>query len=156
MRRSEVFLPTSRDARIRGTDATKLLTRAGLVRDFGSGLWGFTPAGERIRRKVVARLRHGMAGVGAQAVALPALQGRERWAESGRWDGFEREMFTLTNRDGRRLCLAPSHEEGVVHLVDGLARSHDDLPLLLYQVTRKYCDDHAHNSLVRSKEFTMK
>lgn len=97
-----------------------------------------------------------MGAIGGQAVHLPDLQGKARWAESGRWGAFEGEMFTLENRDGQELCLAPSHEEGMVHLVDGLIRSYDDLPLLLYQVGSKFRDDHARNGLVRCKEFTMK
>nr|WP_272904662.1 aminoacyl--tRNA ligase-related protein [Halobacterium sp. TGN-42-S1] len=65
-------------------------------------------------------------------------------------------MFTLENRDGQAMCLAPSHEEGVVNLLDGPVRSHHDLPLLVYQVESKFRDDHARNGLVRTKEFTMK
>jgi prolyl-tRNA synthetase len=156
MRRSDLFLPASREVRGEGTDVTKLLRRAGLVRAFGSGLWGFTPAGERVRRKVEDRIRTGMDDIGAQGVRLPGLQYRERWEQSGRWGSFEGEMLTLTNRDGQDMCLAPSHEEGMVHLLDGLVRSYDDLPLVVYQVASKFRDDHARNGLVRCKEFTMK
>jgi prolyl-tRNA synthetase len=156
MRRSDAFLPTSRETRSSGTEATKLLVRAGLIREFGSGLWGFSPAGERIRRKATARVRKGMESVGAQAVQLPGLQHRRRWEQSGRWANFEDEMFTLQNRDGQDMCLAPSHEEGMVHLLDGRIRSERDLPLVLYQVASKFRDDHARNGLVRCKEFTMK
>ena len=156
MRRSDAFLPTSRETVGSGSDAAKLLVRAGLIRPFGSGLWGFTSAGQRVREKLIARIRAGMDSIGGQAVSLPGLQYRERWAESGRWGSFEGEMFTLANRDGQAMCLAPSHEEGMVHLVDGPIRSHDDLPLLLYQVESKLRDDHARNGLVRTKEFTMK
>jgi prolyl-tRNA synthetase len=53
------------------------------------------------------------------------------------------------------MCLAPSHEEGVVEMVDGAVRSYEDLPLLLYQVGTKHRDDHARNGLLRTKEFTM-
>lgn len=156
MRRSELFLPTSKETTGSGTDATKLLVRAGLIRAFGSGLWGFTPVGQRVRRKLIRRVRTEMNAIGGQAVSLPALQYRQRWAESGRWANFEDEMFTLRNRDEQALCLAPSHEEGMVHLVDGRIRSVDDLPLLLYQIESKYRDDHARNGLVRTKSFTMK
>ncbi|WP_232703110.1 aminoacyl--tRNA ligase-related protein [Halobacterium wangiae] len=156
MRRSEAFLPTSRETVGAGSDAAKLLVRAGLVRPFGSGLWGVSPAGQRVREKLIARIRAGMDAIGGQAVSLPGLQYRERWAQSGRWGSFEGEMFTLENRDGQAMCLAPSHEEGMVHLVDGQVRSHADLPLLLYQVESKFRDDHARNGLVRTKEFTMK
>jgi prolyl-tRNA synthetase len=156
VRRSNLFLPASREERGAGTEATRLLVRAGLIREFGSGLWGFTPAGVRVREKVVDRFRAGMNAIGGQGVHLPDLQGKAHWAESGRWDAFEGEMFTLENRDGQELCLAPSHEEGMVYLVDGLIRSYDDLPLLLYQVGSKFRDDYARNGLVRCKEFAMK
>lgn len=156
VRRSDLFLPATREDRGAGTDATKLLVRAGLIREFGSGRWGFTPAGLRVREKIADRVRASMDAVGGQAVHLPGLQGTERWAESGRWEAFEGEMFTLENRDGQEMCLAPSHEEGMVHLVDGLVRSYDDLPLLLYQVGAKFRDDHARNGLIRCKEFAMK
>jgi prolyl-tRNA synthetase len=126
-----------------------------LIRGFGSGLWGLTTVGERVRRKIVDRIEAGLRGVGAQRVRLPSLQYRERWAESGRWDAFEGEMFTLQNRDEQDLCLAPSHEEAVVHLVDGRIRSYDDLPLVVYQVDAKFRDDHARDGLVRAKEFGM-
>jgi prolyl-tRNA synthetase len=65
-------------------------------------------------------------------------------------------MFTLTNREDRQMCLAPSHEEGIVRLLDGLVRSYDDLPVVLYQVDSKFRDDHARAGLLRCKEFTMK
>jgi prolyl-tRNA synthetase len=156
VRRTEAFLPTSRESRNRAGETVRLALRAGLVRQFGSGLYGFTPTGEQIRRKVVHRIEAEMDAIGAQAVSLPQLQYRPHWEQSGRWANFEGEMFTFENRDAREMCLAPSHEEGIVHLVDGYVRSYDDLPLLLYQVGTKHRDDHARNGLLRTKEFTMK
>ncbi len=156
MRRSDLFLPATRETPGAGSAAAKLLVRAGLIRGFGSGLWAVTPAGQRVRAKLTDRVVAAMDGIGGQRVRLPGLQYADRWRESGRWGGFEGEMFTLENRDGQAMCLAPSHEEGVVHLLDGRARSHHDLPLLVYQVESKFRDDHARNGLVRTKEFTMK
>jgi prolyl-tRNA synthetase len=122
----------------------------------GSGLYALTPTGTRVTDALVARIEAEMAAIGGQKVSLPALYGDDIWTASGRWESFEGEMFTLENRDGKAMCLAPSHEEGIVALVDGVVRSYDDLPLLLYQTTSKYRDDHARNGLVRTKEFTMK
>ena len=156
VRRSEAFLATSKEAPDAGTDVVALMRRAGLIREFGSGLHGFLPTGERVRRKVTERVETAMDDCGAQQVSLPALQYSDVWETSGRWANFEDEMFTLENRDGQAMCLAPSHEEGVVHLLDGLVRSHGDLPCLVYQVTEKYRDDHARNGLLRCKAFTMK
>jgi len=156
VRRSEAFLATSKEAPDTGTDVVALMCRAGLIREFGSGLYGFLPTGERVRRKITGRVEAAMETCGAQHVSLPALQYSDVWEASGRWANFEDEMFTLENRDGQAMCLAPSHEEGVVHLLDGLVRSHGDLPLLVSQVTEKYRDDHARNGLLRCKAFTMK
>jgi len=156
VRRSDALLATSHEAPDTGSDVAALLRRAGLIRSFGSGLYGFLPTGERVREKVTRRVEAAMAAVGAQRVSLPALQYSHDWRASGRWANFEDEMFTLENRDGQAMCLAPSHEEGVVHLLDGVVRSHDDLPLVVYQVGEKYRDDHARNGLVRCKAFAMK
>jgi prolyl-tRNA synthetase len=155
LRRSDAYLPTTRDGGGIERDDVRLAVRAGLVRQFGSGLYGLTPAGERVRQHVVEVVETELRRVGAQRVSLPQLNYRDIWDASGRWGSFEGEMFTLENRDGAELCLAPSHEEGVVHLVDGHVRSYDDLPVVLYQVESKHRDDHARNGLLRTKEFTM-
>ncbi|NHN47544.1 proline--tRNA ligase [Halostella sp. JP-L12] len=156
MRRSEAYLPTSREAGDHDREAVEIAHRAGLVERLGSGVYAFAPAGERVRRKVIRTLEREMEAIGGQRISLPQLQYRSAWERSGRWENFEDEMFTFENRDGADMCLAPSHEEGVVDLVDGRVRSYDDLPLLLYQVGAKHRDDHARNGLLRTKEFTMK
>ncbi|APW96469.1 proline--tRNA ligase [Halobiforma lacisalsi AJ5] len=156
VRRSESLLFTSRETNGHENETVALTARAGLVRQFGSGLYGFTPTGQRVRENLVALLEREMDAAGGRRISLPSLNDAGIWQRSGRWESFEGEMFTLENRDGKRLCLAPSHEEGAVHLVDGVVRSYDDLPLLVYQIERKHRDDHARNGLLRTKEFTMK
>jgi prolyl-tRNA synthetase len=155
VRRSDAFLATSREEGGEAREDVRLAVRAGLVRQFGSGLYGFAPTGERVRRNVIDVVTTELDAIGGQRVSLPQLNYRSLWAESGRWGSFEGEMFTLENRDGAEMCLAPSHEEGVVHLVDGVVRSYDDLPVFVYQVESKHRDDHARNGLLRTKEFTM-
>lgn len=155
VRRSDAVLFTSRESSDH-ENATQLTLRAGLVRRFGSGLYGFTPTGERVRRKLCRHIEREMAAIGGQTIDLPRLQYKPAWERSGRWASFEGEMFTFENREGQQMCLAPSHEESVVGLVDGVVRSYDDLPLLLYQIGKKHRDDHARKGLLRTKEFTMK
>ena len=156
MRRSEAKLFTRREPTGHESRAVELCFRAGLIRQFGSGLYGFTLTGERLRQALIDRIENEMREVGAQRIRLPQLNYRGIWDESGRWESFGDEMFTLENRDGQQMCLAPSHEEGVVHLFEGLVRSYEDLPILCYQVGPKHRDDHARLGLLRTKEFTMK
>jgi len=156
MRRSEAKLFTRREAGGHDSETVDLVRRAGLVRQFGSGLYGFTLTGERVRGAIIDRVDEAMRAIGAQKIRLPQLNYRDLWEESGRWDSFGDEMFTLRNRDDQEMCLAPSHEEAVVHLFEGLVRSYEDLPILCYQIGRKHRDDHARMGLLRTKEFTMK
>jgi len=156
MRRSETTLFTSREPGQQHSETARRMFRAGLVRQFGSGLYGFTPTGERVRQEVIDHVETEMRRIGAQRVNLPQLTYREMWDRSGRWDSFGGEMFTLTNRDGKEMALAPSHEEGLVHLVEGTIRSYEDLPATFYQINSKHRDDHARSGLLRTKEFTMK
>ena len=156
MRRSETVLFTRREGNGHSNETVELANRAGLIRQFGSGLYGMTPTGQRVRTRLISHIKQEMDDIGGQLVSLPALNDSGIWHRSGRWGSFEGEMFTFENRDGKEMCLAPSHEEGIVHLVDGHVRSYEDLPLLLYQIEAKYRDDHARNGLLRMKEFTMK
>ncbi len=156
MRRSEAKLFTRREAGSHESRTVELVVRAGLVRQFGSGLYGFTVTGERVRGAIIDRVDDAMTDLGAQKVSLPQLNYRDIWDQSGRWNSFGEEMFTVENRDGQQMCLAPSHEESVVRLFEGLIRSYEDLPLFCYQVGRKHRDDNARMGLLRTKEFTMK
>ena len=78
MRRSDAFLATSRKTRETEQTAVQLALRAGLIRQFGSGLYGFAPTGERVRQKLICRIESEMEVIGAQAVNLPQLQYRTR------------------------------------------------------------------------------
>jgi len=109
-----------------------------------------------VRGNVADRVEAAMQSVGARRVNLPQLNYSGIWEQSGRWKDFDGEMFALENRDGKRMCLAPSHEEGIVHLVEGTIRSYEDLPVLFYQIDAKHRDDRARAGLLRTKEFTMK
>jgi len=156
MRRSETTLFTSREPGRHENETVRRVFRAGLVGQFGSGLYAFTPTGERVRGKIIDHVEAEMRELGARRISLPQLNYSGIWERSGRWGSFEGGMFTLENRDGKRMCLAPSHEEGIVHLVEGTVRSYEDLPALYYQVDSKHRDDHARGGLLRTKEFTMK
>lgn len=74
MRRTELFCPATREAPGDGTATTRLLSRAGYVRDFGNGFWGLTPVGERVREKLVARIDAAFRAADGEAVRLPVTE----------------------------------------------------------------------------------
>lgn len=157
MRRSNLFVPTSKEKRSSAeVRSAELALRSGLVHQLGSGIFAYSPTGKRVREKISSIIREEMNEIGSQEVDLPGLQYAKIWKDSGRYKEFEGEMFTFKNRDDQDMCLAPTHEEPMADLVRERLRSQKNMPLTLYQIGKKFRDDHARNGLLRAKEFTMK
>ncbi|MGH8397217.1 MAG: proline--tRNA ligase, partial [Gammaproteobacteria bacterium] len=68
------------------TVSHQLMLRAGLIRKLAAGIYTWTPLGLRVLRKVEAIVREEMNRTGAIELLMPAIQPRELWDESGRWD----------------------------------------------------------------------
>ena len=157
MWRSNLFVPTSKEAESSAQIRSAVLAqRSGLVDHLGAGIFSYSPTGERVRNNISEIIHDEMKDLGAQEVNLPGLQYADLWRDSGRYDAFEGEMFTFENREGKDMCLAPTHEEPMADLVRERVRSQRNMPLVLYQVGEKFRDDHPRNGLLRAKQFTMK
>src|SRR6187431_2117579 len=111
MRMSRLFFQTLREAPAEAELAShQWLLRAGLVRQVAAGIFELLPLGLRIKQKIEAILRDEMAALGAQEVSLPIVQPAEPWQKSGRWSTWGDDMARLQDRNGRDLCLGPTHE----------------------------------------------
>ncbi len=161
MRLSQMLFVTLRedpaDAEI---PSHKLLVRAGYIRRVGSGLYAYLPLMWRVLGKVSRIVREEMNAAGASECLLPQLQPSELWKESGRWDTYtqaEGIMFALEDRQGREICLGPTHEEVITAIARDLIRSYRQLPLNLYQLQSKFRDEiRPRFGLMRGREFIMK
>ncbi len=155
-RLSQLLLPTERQPPADAEALShQLMVRAGLVRQLGSGLWSWMPAGWRIHQKVVTVIREEMDAAGAQEVSLPVLQPRELWKKTGR-DQIH-ELFTLEDRKGSEMVLAMTHEEAVTTHVAQIVKSYRQLPFTLYQVQVKERDEpRPRAGVLRTREFVMK
>src|SRR5215217_31355 len=103
----------------------KLMVRAGLVRQLGSGLWSWLPAGWRVHQKIVQIVREEIDAIGGQELLMPVLHPAELWQRSGRY--AIPELFKLSDRRGAEMVLAMTHEENVTFHVAQLVRSYRDL-----------------------------
>ena len=98
-----------------------------------------------------------MGAIGAQKLALPCLTPAALWRRTGRWEAAGDELFTLRDRADTELLLGPTHEETITSLVATLGPSLAQLPLLLYQLDRKFRDEvRPRYGLLRAREFLMK
>jgi prolyl-tRNA synthetase len=155
-RLSTYFLPTERDPPADAEAIShKLMVRAGLIRQVGSGLWSWLPAGWRIHQRVVQIVREEMNAIGGQELLMPVLLPADPWKRTGRY-GID-ELFKLNDRRGADMVLALTHEEIVTGHVAAAVRSYRDLPLILYHFQVKERDEaRPRAGVLRTREFIMK
>ncbi len=155
-RLSHLFLPTERDSPADAEALShKLMVRAGLVRQVGSGLWSWLPAGWRVHQNVARIVREEMDAIGGQELLMPVLQPAELWKRSGRY--VIDELFKLRDRRNAELVLAMTHEECVTMHVAQVVRSYRDLPFILYHFQVKGRDEaRPRAGVLRTREFIMK
>lgn len=158
LKMSDCYAPTLKEDPAGADIAShKLLLRAGMIRQMGSGTYTFLPLGMRVLNKVEAIIREEMDAAGAQEILMPVLQPGELWHESGRWDAYGPEMMRLKDRHDREICLGPTHEELVTATVRDELRSYKELPCTLYQIQVKFRDEmRPRFGLLRTREFIMK
>src|ERR671938_511495 len=156
MRVSQLFLPTERQPPAEAEAIShKLMVRAGLVRQLGSGMWTWLPAGWRVHEAASQVVREELDAIGAQEMLMPVLNPAELWQRSGRYD--IEELFKLNDRRGAELVLAMTHEEVVTTHVAPVVRSYRDLPLILYHFQVKERDEpRPRAGVLRTREFIMK
>ncbi|MBS1870116.1 MAG: proline--tRNA ligase [Actinobacteria bacterium] len=155
-RLSTYLLPTEKQAPADAEAIShKLMVRAGLVRQLGTGLWTWMPAGWRAHQKVVQIIREELNAIGGQELLMPVLNPGEIWKRTGRY-GID-ELFKLQDRKGAEMVLAMTHEEVVTTHVAQLVRSYRDLPLILYHFQVKERDEpRPRAGVLRTREFIMK
>src|SRR5436309_5141261 len=155
-RLSSYFLPTEREPPADAEAISHILmVRAGLVRQVGSGLWSWLPAGWRVHQRIVEIVREEMNAIGGQEMLMPVLQPAEPWRRSGRYP--IEELFKLNDRRGADMVLALTHEEVVTGHVASAVRSYRDLPLILYHFQIKERDEaRPRAGVLRTREFSRK
>jgi prolyl-tRNA synthetase len=139
------------------TASHRLMLKAGLIHQVASGVYSYLPLAWRSLRKLENIIREEMDAAGAQELMMPSLQPVELWEHTGRKAAFGDNLFSLQDRRGRPMVLAPTHEEVVTGIVKAHVQSYRDLPLILYQIQTKFRDElRPRAGLVRVREFDMK
>ena len=158
MRMSQLFLPTERQPPADAEALShKLMVRAGLVRQLGSGLWTWLPAGWRTHQRIVQIVREEIDAIGGQEMLMPVLHPAELWKRSGRYDAIGGELFRLQDRKGADMVLAMTHEEAVTYHAAQVIRSYRELPMILYHFQIKERDEpRPRAGVLRTREFIMK
>ena len=139
------------------TASHRLLLKAGLIYQVAAGVYAYLPLAWRALRKIENIIREEMDAAGSQELMLPTLQPMELWEQTGRRAALGDVLFSLQDRRGRPMALAPTHEEVITSIVRANVQSYRDLPVILYQIQTKFRDEpRPRAGLVRVREFAMK
>ena len=155
-RLSALLLPTEREPPADAEAIShKLMVRAGLVRQLGTGLWSWLPAGWRVHQKVVQIIREEIDARRRPGDAHAGPAAGRAWHRTGRYEIDE--LFKLKDRKGADMVLAMTHEECVTTHVAQVVRSYRDLPFSLYHFQVKERDEpRPRAGVLRTREFIMK
>jgi len=159
MRLTNLFTKTSKSAPAdEVAKNAQLLIRAGYVHKQMAGVYAYLPLGKIVLDKIIAIIREEMNSVGGNEISLTALQQKDVWEASGRWDDKVMDVWFKTNlAGGSELGLAPTHEEPLTHLMKDFIHSYKDLPVYPYQFQIKFRNElRTKSGLMRGREFWMK
>lgn len=137
-------------------DATQLLIRAGYLRQAYAGIFHMLPLGLRVQEKLESLIDKHMRSINASKVSLSSMSSKALWRKSGRWKPGA-EFFAFKDRKDTEWLLAPTHEEEITTLLANIVQTPQQLPVRLYQISRKYRDEkRPRGGLLRGREFLMK
>ena len=159
MRLSQLFTKTSKTIPADETSKNaKLLIQAGFVHKEMAGVYSYLPLGLRVLNNIANIVREEMNAVSGLEILMPALQIKERYVATGRWDDkVVDDWFKTKLVNGTELGLGFSHEENLVPLMKKYISSYRDLPLLPYQIQTKFRNElRSKSGLMRGREFLMK
>ena len=158
MKASQFFISTLKEAPADAEVVShQLMTRAGLIKKLGAGIYTYMPMGLRVVRKVEAIVREEMNRAGAVELSMPVVQPAELWQETGRFEKMGPELLRIKDRHGRDYIVQPTSEEVVTDIARQELRSYKQLPKNFYQVQTKFRDERRPRfGLMRGREFTMK
>jgi prolyl-tRNA synthetase len=158
MKQSKLFGKTRKDiSKDEKSINAELLIKAGYIEKHMAGVYNYLPLGLRVFRKVENIIRNEMDAVDGQEMLMTALQPKELWEKTGRWQEMNDIMYQFEDGHGSEVGLATTHEEVVTELAKQQIKSYKDLPIYIYQIQDKFRNEkRAKSGLLRGREFSMK
>lgn len=159
MRQSQLFTKTRKD--IPSDEVAKnaqLLIRAGFIHKEMAGVYSYLPLGYRVLQNIIQVIREEMNAIGGQEMVMTALQDKELWSRTDRWDDDKVDNWFKTSfKSGGEVGLGITHEEPLTRIMTDHISSYRDLPRYAYQFQNKFRNEmRAKSGIMRGKEFMMK
>ncbi len=159
MRQSHLFTKTRKEAPAdEVAKNAQLLIRAGYIGKEMAGVYSYLPLGLRVVEKIKQVVREEMNAIQSQELIMTALQRKELWESTGRWDDSVVDVwFKSELKTGGEVGFGWSHEEPIGEMMKNYISSYKDLPISVYQFQTKLRNEmRAKSGVMRGREFVMK
>lgn len=159
MRQSSLFTKTRKDApKDEVSKNAELLIRAGYIHKEMAGVYSYLPLGLRVQENIKRIVRDEMNAIRGQELIMTALQRKELWESTGRWDDSVVDVwFKSELKAGGEVGFGWSHEEPIGEMMKNYLASYKDLPVSVYQFQTKLRNEmRAKSGIMRGREFVMK
>lgn len=159
MRQSQLFTKTRKEApKDEVSKNAQLLIRAGYVYKEMAGVYAYLPLGWRVLEKIKDIVREEMDAIGSQELIMTAIQRKELWEKTDRWDDSKVDVwFKSKLKNDVEIGFGWSHEEPITDMMRDYVTSFRDLPVFVYQFQTKLRNElRAKSGIMRGREFVMK
>ncbi len=159
MRQTKLFTKTRReDPADEVSKNAKLLIRAGFIHKEMAGAYSYLPLGLRVLEKIKNIIREEINLIGGEEIVMTALQDKELWQTTDRWDDDKVDNWFKTSlKNGSEVGLGITHEEPLTRIMKDHVSSYRDLPVYAYQFQNKFRNElRAKSGIMRGREFLMK
>lgn len=159
MKQSRLFTKTRKEAPSDEVSKNaQLLIRAGYVYKEMAGVYTLLPLGLRVVNKIAQIIREEMNDIGGVETQSAALQSKESWQATNRWDDEVVDNWFKTElKNGMELGLAFTHEEPLTAMMRDYISSYKDLPRYVYDIKTVFRNEtRAKSGLMRGREFFWK
>lgn len=159
MHQSQLFTKTRKEVPADETAKNaQLLVRAGYIAKEMAGVYSYLPLGLRVVENIKRIVREEMNAISGQEIIMTALQRKELWESTGRWDDSVVDVWFKSNlKAGGEVGFGWSHEEPIGEMMKSYISSYKDMPISVYQFQTKLRNEtRAKSGVMRGREFVMK
>ncbi len=135
----------------------QLLIKAGYIHKEMAGVYAYLPLGLMVLENIKQIIREEMNAVGGQEIIMTALQNKEIWEATKRWDDDVVDVwFKSQLKNGTEVGLAWSHEEPITAMMKNYLTSYRDFPAIVHQFQTKLRNElRSKSGIMRGREFVM-
>ena len=159
MRLSKLFTKTRKNAPSdEVAKNAQLLIRAGFIHKEMAGVYSLLPLGHAVIENITRIVKEEMNAVGGVQMKTSALQTKDVWEKTNRWDDeIVDNWFKTKLKNGTELGLSFTNEEAYSNIVKNFVNSYKDLPIYPYDFKTIFRNElRSKSGIMRGREFYWK